>query len=102
MIRIQILKALGKTGRIAHIDSDGDMRVKVGDNAWIFSPVCLTPVDDASVADSVPQLSGSDHRATGEDAADTMSSDSKLSDRNCLPPPLKKYSVLISNRFFEK
>lgn len=47
-------------GRIAHIDSDGDMRVKVEGRMWIFSPVCCSPVEDLSQAKSVPDLTKSE------------------------------------------
>lgn len=32
---------LSRQGRIARIDSDGDVRVKVDDRMWIFNPVCI-------------------------------------------------------------
>ncbi|KAH3823999.1 hypothetical protein DPMN_125827 [Dreissena polymorpha] len=51
-----MLGSLGQVGRVAKIDADGDMRVKVGDRKWIFSPVCVQPLDDPKQSDSVPGL----------------------------------------------
>ena len=50
------LQALGKNGRIIKIDQDGDVRVKVEDRAWIFSPVCINPVDNPEEAKEIPAI----------------------------------------------
>lgn len=51
---------LGAVGRIARIDSDGDIRVKVGDRVWIYSPVCLNPLEDPSMLAKAPDLTKSE------------------------------------------
>lgn len=47
-------------GRIIKKDQDGDLRVKIEGNSWIFSPVCCQVVDDPKLADKIPQLTSSD------------------------------------------
>lgn len=39
-----ILQALGKTGKITKIYSDGDLRVTVDGQTWTFNPLCVTSV----------------------------------------------------------
>lgn len=53
---ISTLKALGKNGRIVRIDQDGDIRVKVEDKTWIFSPVCINLVENQAVAKEIPAI----------------------------------------------
>ncbi|XP_076085072.1 E3 ubiquitin-protein ligase MIB2-like isoform X1 [Mytilus galloprovincialis] len=65
--------ALGKNGRIVRLDSDGDMRIKIGDKTWIFNPACIMPIDDASTAKSIPVLSRQDTRDHSDDESETGS-----------------------------
>lgn len=37
-------QALGKTGKITKIYSDGDLRVTVDGQTWTFNPLCVTSV----------------------------------------------------------
>ncbi|XP_048753764.2 E3 ubiquitin-protein ligase MIB2-like [Ostrea edulis] len=48
--------ALGKNGRIVKVDPDGDIRVKIDERTWIFSPVCIMPVENAEVAKEIPAI----------------------------------------------
>lgn len=41
---MSILQALGKTGKITKIYSDGDLRVTVDGQTWTFNPLCVTSV----------------------------------------------------------
>ncbi|KAL4220974.1 E3 ubiquitin-protein ligase mib2 [Mactra antiquata] len=56
----EMKSTLGQVGRIAHIDSDGDMKVKVASRVWIFSPVCLNVVEDSALEAKAPDLSKSE------------------------------------------
>ncbi|XP_033764387.1 E3 ubiquitin-protein ligase MIB2-like isoform X2 [Pecten maximus] len=47
----QVLK---KQGRIARIDSDGDIRVKVDDRMWIFNPACIMACTPEGAASNAP------------------------------------------------
>ena len=37
-----IVQALGKTGKVLKVYSDGDLRVAVGGRTWTFNPAVLT------------------------------------------------------------
>lgn len=37
---LDILKVIGKVGKVVKIDSDGDVAIGFGDKAWVFNPVC--------------------------------------------------------------
>jgi hypothetical protein len=66
------LQALGKIGRIVKIDPDGDIRVKIEEKTWIFSPVCITPVmnpDDAKEIPAIPAAECVDSDAESIDTA---------------------------------
>ncbi|XP_045163299.2 E3 ubiquitin-protein ligase mib1-like isoform X1 [Mercenaria mercenaria] len=56
----EMKSTLGAIGRIARIDSDGDIRVKVGDRVWIYSPVCCCPLEDQSLSKKAPDLTKSE------------------------------------------
>ncbi|KAJ8319866.1 hypothetical protein KUTeg_001453 [Tegillarca granosa] len=56
----EMKQVIGKLGRIIKKDQDGDLRVKIEGNSWIFSPVCCQVVDDPKLADKIPQLTSSD------------------------------------------
>lgn len=56
----EMKSTLGAIGRIARIDSDGDIRVKVGDRVWIYSPVCCCPLEDQTLASKAPELTKSE------------------------------------------
>ncbi|KAK3101023.1 hypothetical protein FSP39_000330, partial [Pinctada imbricata] len=66
--------ALGRNGRVVKIDGDGDIRVKVDDKTWIFSPVVVSPLDDKSVADEVPTLTEDDKKDVDSDFSSSTSS----------------------------
>ncbi|OWF54450.1 E3 ubiquitin-protein ligase mind-bomb-like isoform X2 [Mizuhopecten yessoensis] len=52
-------QVLQKQGRIARIDSDGDVRVKVDERVWIFNPVCIQASSPKGAeASSPPSLMG--------------------------------------------
>jgi E3 ubiquitin-protein ligase mind-bomb len=40
----QMASALGKTGKVVAIDSDGDAKVAIGPHKWIFNPACCSLV----------------------------------------------------------
>lgn len=42
-------KSLGKVGKVVKIDSDGDVAVAFGNQAWVFNPGLLTPVKGGNV-----------------------------------------------------
>ncbi|XP_060077596.1 E3 ubiquitin-protein ligase mind-bomb-like isoform X2 [Ylistrum balloti] len=50
-------QVLNKQGRIARIDNDGDIRVKVNDRMWIFNPTCVSAYTPRGAeSDSPPSL----------------------------------------------
>lgn len=53
---IYIIQALGATGRIEKIDEDGDVYVKIKNNTWILSPVCIKPSENEDVAAKIPAI----------------------------------------------
>ncbi|XP_065929088.1 E3 ubiquitin-protein ligase MIB2 [Magallana gigas] len=69
--------ALGKNGRIVRIDQDGDIRIKVEDKTWIFSPVCINPMDNQAVAKEIPAIPPAEcvDSDVYSDVADTQSND---------------------------
>ncbi|KAK7471427.1 hypothetical protein BaRGS_00035915 [Batillaria attramentaria] len=67
-------QALGKVGQITKIDSDGDVVVAFGNNAYMFSPACCEVVSAGATVDSFSSTTSS----TGGDTSprnDSSSSD---------------------------
>jgi hypothetical protein len=60
VLHLTLFQTLGAIGRIARIDSDGDVRVKVGDRVWIYSPVCCCPLEDQALSKKAPDLTKSE------------------------------------------
>ena len=67
------LQALGRNGRVVKIDGDGDIRVKIDDKTWIFSPVVVSPVDENSLKVSVPKLTDDDKESDSDFSSSTSS-----------------------------
>ena len=55
-----MFQTLGEMGRISHVHSDGDLRVKVAGRIWLFSSVCCNPIDDPARTKNVPELTDED------------------------------------------
>jgi hypothetical protein len=36
-----LLLALGETGEVIKVDSDGDLKIKLSGGAWTFNPKCV-------------------------------------------------------------
>ncbi|XP_048238902.1 E3 ubiquitin-protein ligase MIB2-like [Haliotis rufescens] len=56
---------LGKKGRIAKIDSDGDVAVSFGLRTWLFNPACCVPAPGGGV-DDVTDTAGQDETSAEE------------------------------------
>lgn len=67
--------ALGKNGRIVKIDQDGDIRVKIEERTWIFSPVCIMPVENAAVANEIPAIPAAECVDSDTESIDAPSND---------------------------
>ncbi|XP_060077598.1 E3 ubiquitin-protein ligase mind-bomb-like [Ylistrum balloti] len=63
----EMSETLGQMGRIVKIDNDGDMRIKIKEKMWLFSPVCVSPVEDVSVAKNVPANEDMDYDSDSSD-----------------------------------
>lgn len=75
------------------IDQDGDIRIKVEDKTWIFSPVCINPMDNQAVAKEIPAIPPAEcvDSDVDSDVADTQSNGKSYV---CTPMPL--FSSLLS------
>ena len=63
----EMKSALGKNGRIVRLDSDGDMRIKIGENTWIFNPTCVMPLEDQNAAKKIPALTKQETKDVSDD-----------------------------------
>ncbi|XP_069121341.1 E3 ubiquitin-protein ligase MIB2-like isoform X2 [Argopecten irradians] len=61
-------ETLGETGRIVKVDNDGDMRIKIKKKIWLFSPVCVSPVEDLAIADNIPLNDKDDYDSDSSDS----------------------------------
>lgn len=44
-----MFKVLGKVGKVVKMDSDGDVAVSFGTQAWVFNPACCEPAPGQKV-----------------------------------------------------
>lgn len=54
-LNLRLFQALGKTGKVIKIYSDGDLRVALDGHTWTFNPLSVVPVSsgtNAPVADN--------------------------------------------------
>ena len=42
---------MGKTGRVVHLYADGDVKVQVSGESWIFNPLAVTKVSQSHTTD---------------------------------------------------
>ncbi|XP_062617080.1 E3 ubiquitin-protein ligase MIB2-like [Saccostrea cucullata] len=52
---------LGANGRIENIEKDGDMHVRFRDGTWVFSPVCIMPLQNQDEANELPSIPAKKH-----------------------------------------
>ena len=53
--------------RIVQLDSDGDMRIKIGENTWTFNPTCVMPLEDQNAAKKIPVLTKQETKDVSDD-----------------------------------
>ncbi|XP_041378558.1 E3 ubiquitin-protein ligase MIB1-like [Gigantopelta aegis] len=92
---VEMKEALGKTGIIEWIDSDRDLKVVIGDRAWIFSPVCCSPVNRRARISSPASVSSS---TSDSDMSSGLSSGTVSSSYSGLDESLYRLLVDLSTR----
>lgn len=64
--------ALGAKGRIKDIDRDGDILVTIGNNTWIFSPVCIMPLENGDDVAEIPAIPAKKSTTQQKKASETV------------------------------
>ena len=56
----ELLKTLGKIGRVQQVYHDNDLKIEVGNTSWTYNPLAVTKIASANPDGSVPSLSSSE------------------------------------------